>query len=93
MIYSVAVNSCGVNGFTRLYSSIYINLLGLSDELQLTLTAEDNLLSESCSECIKSYSDSQIIEWSSLLTTNYPLLDLPNEWMIFVINISSKLFV
>lgn len=91
MIRSVSINSCGVNGLARLYSSIYINLLDLSDELHLTLTAEDTLLSESCIECIESYPDSQMIEWSSLLTTNYPLIDLPNEWMIHIINISDEL--
>lgn len=73
---NVSINSCGVNGLARLYSSIYINLLDVNDDLLLTLTAEDTLLSE----------NSQMIEWSSLLTTNYPIIDLPNEWMIHIIN-------
>ena len=91
MICSVSINSCGVNGLARLYSSIYINLLDVNDDLLLTLTAEDTLLSESHIEWIESHPDSQMIEWSSLLTTNYPIIDLPNEWMIHIINISDEL--
>ena len=85
LIRSVCINCCGVNGMARLCSYIYVDLLDISNDLPLTLTAEDTLESESWFDIIESYLDFHVIEWSSLLTTNYPLIDLPNEWMIHII--------